>query len=338
MSTYLSSPQRDLPTIITGPWTAEARQQAFDHEVTEHCIDYYGRAMSVRNWSPWHNLPVEEMRQLGSRLSPETADLVEGFLGIEEYVSDYVEVGLAINRHNRTRRNLQLQWGAEEARHGLAWEAVLKHSGARTEQQLSVYLAKVQNTRWNGLQHPGLQSPIGAAAYAMFQERTTHFHYQKLRLRIRQEYGLPSTVTPAEQERGCEVGASEACRLVALDEITHHGLFLRIVQSAIKYFPSQTFDVLTTITNGFEMPAIRLIPNARAYLRAVLRTKFYTPEIHHQEIHIPVLKALGLENHSAFERAAHTASELPTEVSPESITLQRTGEWVVEKQPTISSC
>ena len=332
MSTQSLSSQHDLPTIITGPWTAEGRQQAFDREVTEYCVDYYGRAMSVRNWSPWHHLPLEEIQQLGDRLSPETIDLIEGFLGIEEYVGDYVEVGLEITRQNRTRRNLQLQWGAEEARHGLTWEAVLKHSGARTEEQLSTYLAKIQNTRWDGKQHPGLQSPIGAAAYAMLQERTTHFHYQKLRLRIREEYGLPVTVTQTEQERGFEIGASEACRLVALDEITHHGLFLRIVQSAIKYFPSHTFDILAKVIGGFEMPAIRLIPHARTYLRAVLRTNFYNAEIHQQEIHTPVLRAIGLDSHSAFERATQAAAQLPTDVNPENMTLQRTGEWIITEQ------
>jgi acyl-[acyl-carrier-protein] desaturase len=339
MSTQFHSPQGDLPEIITGPWTAEARQRAFDREVSEQYIEYHGRAVSLRNWSPWHNLPVEEMRQLGHRLSPETADLIEGFLGIEEYVGDYVQEGLVIFRQNRTRRNLQLQWGAEEARHGITWEVVLKHSGVRTEEQLHRYIEKSQGARWTPLQHTGLHSPLGAAVYAMFQERATYFHYQKLRLRIRQEYGLPATLTPAEQERGSEVGASEACRLVALDEITHHGLFLRIVQSAIKYFPSHTFDVLSKIVDGFEMPAIRLIPNARAFLRAVLRTGFYNAEIHHEEIHTPVLKAIGLENHAAFEKAAQAAPQLPTDLNPERITLRHTGDWMIEEhtnglQPT----
>lgn len=330
MFTQTPSPQRNLPEIITGPWTTEARQQAFDREILEYYVEYYGRAMSLRNWSPWHNLPLEEMRQLGHRLSSETVDLIEGFLGIEEYVGDYVQEGLAIFQQNRTRRNIQLQWGAEEARHGTTWEAVLKHSGARTEEQLQAYMTKAQNTRWDVLQHAGVDSPIGATVYAMFQERSTYFHYQKLRLRIRQEYGLPTTLTPAEQERGVEVGASEACRLVALDEIAHHGLFLRIVQSAIKYFPSHTFDVLAKVIDGFEMPAIRFIPNARAFLRAVLRTSFYNAEIHQQEIHTPVLKAIGLDSHAAFERAAQSAPQLPADVSPENITLRRTGEWIIE--------
>lgn len=329
MLTTIDSPQQIRPEIIDRPWTEETRQQAFDREITEHCIEYFGRAMSLRNWSPWHQLPLEEMQRLGPQLSSETQDLIEGFLGIEEYVGDYVQTGLAVFRHNRIRRNLQLQWGAEEARHGVTWEIVLKQSSARTEEQLHAYLAKSQSTRWNPGQHAGLDTPIGAAIYAMFQERATYFHYQKLRLRIRAEYGLPATLTPTEQERGFEIGASEACRLVALDEITHHGLFLRIVQSAIKYFPAYTFDLLAKVVCGFEMPAVRLIPNARVFLRAVLRTDFYNAEIHRLEIRDPVLKAIGLEDHAAFEKAVAAAPHLPIDLHPDSITLMRTGEWVV---------
>ena len=33
---------------------------------------------------------------------------------------DYVEEGLEMFRNNRTRRNLQLQWGAEEMKHGVS--------------------------------------------------------------------------------------------------------------------------------------------------------------------------------------------------------------------------
>lgn len=333
MFTQTCSPQRDPPTPIRGPWTAEARQHAFDHEVYTHYVDYYGRALAHRNWSPWHNLPVEEMQQFGPRLSATTADLIEGFLGIEEYVGDYVQAGLMLFRQDRTRRNAQLQWGAEEARHGVAWELVLKHSHARTDAQIDTYMEKARANSWQASQHAEGESPLGVTIYSMIQERTTHFHYQKMRLRIREEYGLPPTPTPQEQERGFEIGASEAFRLVALDEIAHHGLFLRIVQSAIKYFPSRTFDIFAKVVRGFRMPALQLIPNVRTYIRAVRRADFYNPEIHDQEIYQPILKAIGLENHAALERAAETASLLPVDLCPDCISLQRTGEWAIEESP-----
>jgi acyl-[acyl-carrier-protein] desaturase len=317
------------PAIVKGPWTDDARQRALDREILDSYIEYFGRAMTLRNWSPWHCFPLEEIRQFGHQLSTETAHLIEGFLGVEEYVGDYVAEGLKMLRHDRTRRNFQLQWGAEEARHGVAWELVLRHSGVRTELQLQTYLEKVRASRWCVQQHQGLDTPLGVAAYAMIQERATYYNYQEVRARIREEYGIPATPTPEELQRGFEIGASEAFRAVSLDEIAHHSLFLKIVQSHIKYFPSRTFDVLKAVVQGFEMPALRFIPNWRAYLRAVRRTHLYSSEIHREKVQNPVLKSLGLEGQEAFEKAVQLARRLPDDLGPDSVRLSRTGEWVV---------
>lgn len=327
-----------LAEIVQGPWTPEARQRALEREVLESYIEYFGRAMALRNWSPWHSFPLAEIQQLGPRLSAETIHLIEGFLGIEEYVGDYVLEGLEMFRHSRTRRNLQLQWGAEEARHGVSWELLLQHSGARTAAQLQTYLERVRDSRWCVQQHPGLDSPLGSTAYAMIQERATYFNYQEMRARLREEYGLPPHPTSHEQQRGSEIGAAEVFRVVALDEIAHHGLFLKIIQSYIKYFPSRTFEVLTKVVKGFAMPALGFIPNARPFLRAVRRTNLYSGEIHREKVHNPVLKSLGLEGNEAFEKAVQLARQLPADLGPDRLTLSRTGEWVVgSHQPPVAS-
>jgi acyl-[acyl-carrier-protein] desaturase len=318
-----------LPEIVKGPWTREARQRALDRELLEHYIEYFKRALQGRNWSPWHNFPLDEMRQWGHKLSQETIHLIEGFLGVEEYVGDYVLTSLEQFRDNRTRRNLQLQWGAEEAKHGLAWELVLKHSLARTEEQLKAYLDKVRNFRWSPDQHAGADTPLGISAYAMVQERATYFNYQEMRARIRQEYGLPVNLTREEHARSYEIGASEAFRVVGLDEVAHHGIFLKFIQSYIRYFPSLTFEALTRVFAGFEMPALRFIPNNRHFLRAVNRTDFYSGPKHRAEVHNPVLRSLGLESHEAFEKAVQLARKLPEALGPDSVRLSHTGEWVV---------
>ena len=67
----------------------------------------------------------------------------------------------------------------------------------------------------------------------------------------------------------------------------------------------------------------------RSYLRAVLRTKLYSGEIHRQQVHNPILKALGLEGNDAFEKAVQSARCLPDDLGPDGITLSRTGEWIV---------
>ena len=324
--------------IVKGPWTPAARQLALDQEVLGHYIEHFRRAMKLRNWSPWHDLPLEEIRQWGHRLSADTVHLIEGFLGVEEYVGDYVLEGLEMFRHDRTRRGMQLQWGAEEAKHGIAWELVLQHSGVRTEQQLQTYLAKVRDSRWRVQQHSGIDSPLGSTAYAMVQERATFFNYQEMRARIREEYGLPPSPTPAEQQRGGEIGAAEAFRVVALDEVAHHGIFLKIIQSYIKYFPSLTFEALTKVFQGFEMPALRFIPNARTFLRSVRRTGFYSNAMYGEKVHNPLLKSLGLDGHAAFEKAVQLSRRLPADLGPDSVKLSRTGEWVVGySQPLAAS-
>jgi acyl-[acyl-carrier-protein] desaturase len=323
------SPSVALPEIVAGPWTHEARQRAFDRAVETHAIAYFGRSLKQRNWSPWHDLPLDEMRDRGHQLSTDTINLVEGFMGVEEYVGDYVGEGIALFRANRTRRNLHLQWGAEEAKHGVAWELVLRHSHARTDSQIASYLDKIRDSRWHQTQHRGAEIPLGTTAYAMVQERTTFFHYQEVRERVRTEYGLPPTPTPEERQRGYEIGASEACRLVAQDELAHHTLFLQIVRSALKYLPSLTCDVLTQVFSNFEMPALRFIPNGRAYLRTVRRTNLYSRDIHLEKVHQPLLKSLGLDDQPAFEKAVQLSHALPDHINPEDVTLSRTGEWTI---------
>jgi acyl-[acyl-carrier-protein] desaturase len=323
------------PAIVKGPWTPAARQRALDHATESHYIAYFGRALKQRNWSPWHDLPFEEMRERGHQLSEDTINLIEGFLGVEEYVGDYVKEGLEMFRDHRARRNMHLQWGAEEAKHSLAWELVLQHSQVRTEKQLTAYIHKVHESRWSQNQHSGVETPLGSTAYAMVQERATFFHYQEVRARIRHEYGLPPEPTPGERQRGYEIGASEAFRVVGQDEIAHYGLFLRIVQSTLKFFPSLTCDTLSRVFSGFEMPALRFLPNLRAFLRSVKRTNLYNRGIHREKVHNPILNSLGWEDHNAFEKATLLSRTLSEHLSPENTTLRRTGEWDISS--TLSS-
>ena len=295
------------PDIVSGPWTPAARQRALEQEVEAHASRYIGRALQERAWSPWQHLPLEEIRQRGWQLSAPTIDLVEGFLGVEEYVGDYVQEGLTMFRRDRARRNLQLQWGAEEAKHGVVWELVLKESGVRTDQQLRLYIDQVRDEQWNLRQHPGMESPLGSTAYAMVQERATYYHYQAIRGRIRAEYGLAPTLTAEEQRRGAEIGAVEACRLVGRDELAHHVLFLHLVRSHLKYFPSRTFAELKKVFAGFTMPALRFLPNRRAFLKAVRCTAMYSSTIYREKVYAPVLQALGLEKELALTQVGPVA-------------------------------
>ncbi|HEV2662616.1 MAG TPA: acyl-ACP desaturase [Ktedonobacteraceae bacterium] len=319
----------EMPNVVRGPWTARARQQAVERECHDAFVEYFGKAMRTRRWSPWHDLPFAEMQEHGHRLSEQTVNLVEGFLGVEEYVGDYVLNGLEMFRTNRTRRNLQLQWGSEEMKHGAAWELVLLHSGARSAEQLQEYCGQVAEHHWSIYDHAGADTPLGTAIYAMVQERATYFNYQETNARIREEYGLPRTRTPEERRRGFEVGAAEAFRVVSVDEIAHHGMFLQIVLIHLKYLPDVTLETMDRVFRGFRMPALRLIPHARTFLHAVVGAGLHKRERYQSVVHNPILKALGLDDDEAFNRAIQEAKLLPAGFGPDQITLGRSGEFVI---------
>lgn len=322
------------PHLIGGPWTRDARIRAIQKEVREAYIEYFRKAVKTRNWFPWDDLPLDEMRERGHFLSADTITLIEGFLGIEDYVGDYVEDAINIVRGDRERRNIQLVWGMEEAKHAESWHLVLLHSGVRTEEQIQEYRDKVSATRWTMREnHPGLDTPLGITVYAMVQERATYFNYDELRKRIRIEYGLPDRVTEAERRRGQQYGAAAAFNIVAKDEIAHHGMFLRLVDIYKRYLPTETLDTIWKVFSGFNMPALHLIPNVSELLAVYERTRLYNPLKHGRSIANPILDALGFDNKRALERAVQQAKCLPPGLGPEHVTIGRSGEFVLSATP-----
>ena len=330
--------QPEAPFMIEGPWTREAREHAIAEEVRLAYIDYFRKAVKVRNWFPWDDLPLAEMRERGHLLSEDTITLIESFLGIEDFVGDYVADAINIVGKIRARRNISLVWGMEEAKHAESWELVLLHSGVRTQKQIDEYRDKVNAHTWTMREnHPGLDTPLGVAVYAMVQERATFFNYDELRKRIRADYGLPEQATPEERARGKQIGAAGAFKIVSTDEIAHHAMFLRIVDIHKKYLPEETLDMISRVFAGFNMPALYLIPNASEMVAALERTKLYTPLKHGRSVANPILDLLGLHNKRALERAVQQAKLLPKGLGPEHVALSRSGEFVVSMQPESSA-
>ena len=185
--------------------------------------------------------------------------------------------------------------------------------------------------------HPGLDTSLGVACYAMVQERATYYNYDEMRKRIRTEYGLPAQATPFERERGMQIGAAGAFKTVANDEIAHHGIFLELVQIYLRYLPQDTLETLLTVFSGFTMPALALIPNGPALAEAMGRTRIHTPFTQVRQVNNPILDALGLENRRALERAVQQSKLLPAGLGPEHVALGRSGEFVVSMQPEPSA-
>jgi acyl-[acyl-carrier-protein] desaturase len=318
-----------MPLVVQGPWTHEGRMLAIQKESRESFESYFTKAMKVRNWVP-NELPIKEMHQLGHKLSPDTVTMIQAYLGVEEYVGDYVQDGLDLFHNNRVRRNLQLAWGMEELKHGWAWELVLLHSEQRTEAQLHEYIEEVLSHKWTMREnHPGLETPLGVLCYAMVQERATYFNYEEMRKRIRDEYGLPAKASVDERRRGHQSGAAGAFQIVGRDEIAHHGIFLDLTRIHLRYLPDETLETLLKVFRGFTMPALDLIPDSQALEDAMKRTLLHTPRKQVTEVNNPILDALGLENKRALERGVQEAKKLPPGLGPEYVSLSRSGEFVL---------
>lgn len=327
-----------MPSVVRGPWTREARELAAAQEAGDAFIRFFRKVMKVRNWTPWDDLPLAEMRERGHLLSEDTVTIIQAYLGIENYIGDYVREGLDLAHGQRERRNLLLAWGMEEMKHAEAWELVLVHSGRRTEEQLLEYREGLLEHKWTLREdHPGLDTSLGVICYSMLQELATYFNYEEMRKRIRREYGLPERPTDVERARGSEYGAAEAFRVVANDESEHHSIFLELVKIYLRYLPQETVTTLLKVINNFRMPAQHLIPDAPQLTDALERTLLYTPLKYVRNVRNAVLDALGFEHKRALERAAQEAPNLPLSLAPDLVNLMRNGEFVFKAQPAASS-
>jgi len=318
-----------MPLVVQGPWTRQARLDAIEKESRQCFEAYFTRAMKVRNWVP-NELPIAEMHQFGHLLSPDTVTIIQAYLGVEEYVGDYVQEGLELFSNNRVRRNLQLAWGMEELKHGWAWELVLQHSEQKTESQLKEYIEEVISHKWSMRDnHPGLETPLGVLCYTMVQGRATFFNYDEMRKRIRMEYGLSEQASAEERRRGHQIGAAGAFQIVARDEIAHHGIFLALTRIHLQYLPDETLETILKVFRGFTMPALDLIPDVDQLEEAMRRTRLHTPRKQVTEVNNPILDALGFDNKRALERGVQEAKKLPPGLGPEFVTLSRSGEFVL---------
>ena len=186
-------------------------------------------------------------------------------------------------------------------------------------------------------EHPGLDTPLGVACYAMVQERATYYNYEETRKRIRAEYGLPEKLTEVERQQGRQIGAAHAVKLVANDEIAHHGIFLEMVKIYLRYLPYDTLDTLLKVIKGFKMPALNLIPNASDLAAFMQRTLMHTPLKQVRFVQNPILDALGLQGRRALERAVQESKLLPAGLGPEHVVLGRTGEFVIATRPELAA-
>lgn len=278
--------------IAREPLTLDARRQALRRGTKEAVAEYYGKSLT-RLWIPT-KLPFREMQRLGGRLSEETITLIEGFMGVENFIGDFVVALLDGYQGQRELKWFAWFWGAEEARHGEGLELALIHSGKHTDDQVEEYDSKIAEKHWLPSQHKGLDGALGGIVYSAMQERETYLDYVRLRARIRQEYGLPEQRTRQEQVWGREIGMSEVISKISRDEIAHHGMYLKLLRTWLCYFPDDTITKIKEIRDAFTMPAMGLLPNRLAFLRTIIRTGIASKDLQESEVFKPLLKSLDL--------------------------------------------
>ena len=296
-----------MVTVIPWPFTRQAKQAAIQKEVRKNYEAYFDRAARTRAWFPDRLPQRKEMARYGHLVSAESRELLLGFLGVESFVDDYVFEGINAAGNSVTTRQLYIQWGFEERRHGQTFRHALIDSGLYTQEWVDHYLAELSGDQWTFERQTGYEAtPLLAAAYAIFQERQTRWNYTALRMRLWREYG-----SPTDQAGGRLFPAiAGAIRFPEVDEGAHEANFSSIVHVYMKYMPDQALDALMQVSTKYRMPVVQL-PNGEQFVEAVLAAGMGGARDIVNQIMNPALARMGLESRRALRRAVENFQNLP---------------------------
>jgi len=296
-----------LVTVIPGPFTTQAKQAAIQKEVRENYEEYFDRAALTRAWFPDRLPQRKEMAKYGHLVSDESREILLGFLGVESFVDDYVFGGIETAGNSVTTRQIYIQWGFEERRHGQTFRHALIDSGLYTQEWVDHYLAEVREDQWTFKRQTGHEAtPLLAAAYGIFQERQTRWNYAALRMRLWREYGSPTT----RAGRRLFPAIAGAIRFPEVDEGAHEANFSKIVHIHLKYMPDQALEALLKVSTRYRMPVVQL-PNGEQFVEAILAAGMGVARDVINEIMTPALARMGLESRRALHRAVKNFQNLP---------------------------
>lgn len=296
-----------MVTVVPGPFSLEGKQAAVQKEVKENYETYFAKASKTRMWFPDRLTERDEMARYGHLISPETKEILLGFLGVESFVDDYVFGGIRAAGDSISTRALYIQWGFEERRHGQTFRHSLIDSGLYTQEYVDHFLAETAETHWTFMAQTGYEeTPLLAAAYAIFQERQTRWNYTHIRMRIWEEYGSPT------DQNGNRIypAIAGAIRYPEIDEGAHEANFANITRIYLKYFPDLTLDALAKVSSHYKMPVVQL-PNAEAFVRCTLAAGMGDARQVINEVMNPVLKRMGFSDRQALRKAVKNFHFLP---------------------------
>jgi len=289
---------------MNNPWTQEGRQIQIEKGVAEVYARYFARGPK---WVAKHLPQREEMSRYGDRVSQESREILLGDFGVESFIEDYALWATYASGQSAATGQIYTQWVSDETRHSRALWYCLVDSGLYTQQEVDEYYHECSQDVWTFEKQTGHEAtPERGAAYAIAQERQTKRNYQGLQKRLWEEYGCP------QDSKGKPVYPAIAgvARTLAVDEGFHEGVFREITRVYLRSWPDKALQAMWDVYERYRMPIVKL-PNAEAFIAAVLATGIDSSRAVITEVLNPTYASLGLENRAAVKRAARESWDLP---------------------------
>jgi hypothetical protein len=289
---------------MSSPWTIEGRYNAIQKAVAEIYDRYFSKGP---RWVAKHLPQRAQMREYGGKVSAETREILLGDCGVESFIEDYAVLAIGASGDSYTTRQVYTQWVFDENRHAKALAYCLTDSGLYTHDEVDEYIWECGQDVWTFERQTGHEAtPERGAAYAIAQERQTKRNYQSLQKRIWEEYGSPADA----QGRPEYPAIAGVCQTLAIDEGFHEGVFRQITRTYLKYWPDKALQAMWDVYEKYRMPIVKL-PNAEAFIDAVLSTGVDSPRAVITEVLQPTYNGLGLESRAAVKKAAKASWDLP---------------------------
>ena len=289
---------------MAGPWTLEGRYNAIQKGVAEIYDRYFSKGP---RWVAKHLPQRKQMPEYGERVSPESREILIGDFGVESFIEDYAVLAIRASGDSYATRQTYVQWVYDETRHSKALWYCLVDSGLCTQQALDAYKDECNQDTWTFERQTGHEAtPERGAAYAIAQERQTKRNYQEMQKRLWTEYGSPKDA----QEKPVYPAISGVCQALAIDEGFHEGVFRQITRVYLRNWPDKALQAMWDVYEKYRMPIVKL-PNAEAFIDAVLSTGIDSPRAVIRDVLDPTYAAMGLESRGALRRAARESWDLP---------------------------
>lgn len=289
---------------ITNPWTTEGRHLAIQKGVSEVYSRYFARGPK---WVAKYLPQRSEMQQYGSYTSTESLEMLLGDFGVESFIEDYAQWATYASGNSPSTGQIYTQWVSDEMRHGKALWYCLVDSGLYTQKFMDEYLYECGQDSWSFERQTGQDAtPERAAAYAIAQERQTKRNYRNLQKRLWEEYGSPKD----DKDRPLYPAIAGVTGILAIDEGFHEGVFREITRVYLKFWADKAIQAMWDVYERYRMPIVKL-PNAEAFIDAVLSTGVDSHRAVITEVLNPTYASMGLQNRAALKRAARESWDLP---------------------------